>query len=480
MVLRRNTEVNLGPTFEVDAVPLVRLLGQFMAAEFDPARCGELLCREIERSPRIAKFFDVAGIERRDVFARPDLLFPAAGPWQLSFRLHREPSHTGLRERSSCVRVPLSSHSAAATSSLLREVLEASNGDSGRECLEALGLTAEAAAALVMECPGPEPAWREATAPGIYRREHASLLFRSRAAAVLVDPICLVGEGLPNISKAPRNLGVGQLDAILLTHGHGDHWHLPSVTYWAGRAHSPVLVPIVPTTNLLCSERFEDSLRQTGQQVVPLAWGATFTVADIEIDVLPFFGEQPTRDPPGAVQGLRSWGNCYRITTPDYSALVLADAGADPLGDMKDVVSESAQKRGPLDVILSSLREFSSPFFDGLAHYWVSLPFAELTVLFRSLMNGTLPNTTAGPAGAAELCRIGRSHYFLPYADGFEGIGRPIEDIGWGAREPAEAEAVQRVRTFLGDCGAHTRAIDWRIGDAAVFDRGAMSLLTSD
>ncbi|MEY4550409.1 MAG: hypothetical protein RL685_6604, partial [Pseudomonadota bacterium] len=102
-------------------------------------------------------------------------------------------------------------------------------------------------------------AWPQPAAPAIVRREHASLAFSSDDAAVVVDPIALAAGGpLPNLAAAPRGAGRG-FDAALITHGHMDHWHLPSVLNAVRNEHALVIVPDVASPTLLAPETFADT-----------------------------------------------------------------------------------------------------------------------------------------------------------------------------------------------------------------------------
>ena len=231
-------------------------------------------------------------------------------------------------------------------------------------------------------------------APGIYRREHASLVIRSRTTSIVADPVCL-WRGYPNLWAAPTGREP-DIDAIFITHGHQDHFNIPSIIHCAGRSDVPVFVPHVPRTNCLSLFDMRGALESFGQTTqAPQLW-TTVVVGDITVDILPFYGEQPTRDSPGAPPALRNWGICYRFNTPEFSALVLVDSGADPAGSMEDVVRISRTRRGAPDVLLTSLPVFLSPFFGGLMTNYIAVPVARLRVLFEDFKARRLPSSPPG------------------------------------------------------------------------------------
>jgi L-ascorbate metabolism protein UlaG (beta-lactamase superfamily) len=320
----------------------------------------------------------------------------------------------------------------------------------------------------------PSVTWPTPTGPGIYRREHAALLIRSETTTILFDPVARTRFW--RMDTAPINRTEDRPDAIVITHSHGDHFHVPSILACMPDADLPVVVPEVPRANLLTWPRFEDALRAVEQNVVVLPWYASHVVGDITIDALPFFGEQPTRDGPGPSAGLRNFGNCYRITTPQFSCLVLVDSGADPDGSMEDVIQKNVDAKGPVDVVLSCLREFACPFFGGLDHYWSVLSLRRLRELYDLHRKNRLPSTTAGPELVASLCKRAGARYYLPYANGYQGVGVEITDIGWGSGESAEDVAVERVAEALRRNGAPTSAMQWLTGGSASFEDRRMRI----
>lgn len=320
--------------------------------------------------------------------------------------------------------------------------------------------------------PGPRACWAAPSAPGIYRREHATLLIRSATTTLLVDPLSR-HTTLPFLQGMPD--ARDPIDGVLISHSHTDHWN-PLAILERAELDTPIVVPHVPRTSVLTPVDMAAELRALGFRALDPAWGDTVTIGDITVDILPFFGEQPTRDHALADPALRSFGNCYRVTTPELSALILIDAGTDPAGSMVEVAAASRARRGPVDVVLACLREFASPFFGGLSAYWAALPAGLLRTLLAHHRLGTLPSTTAGPAGIAAVCAAAGARHFLPYAHGFTAPFAPIADIGWYEGEPSEAAAVAALSHHLAALGASTTPLAWSIGDAATPSRTGLTI----
>lgn len=465
MAISQAVGLELRPTSETTFFPFRRLLDGFIERSFARAPCRAFAEKLLQRWPQYQAYMDLSQIERGGLLATPKLLYPESTHWTLFFSCPAGPSTP-----KQSIPIEIDPEEVPEVAEVLRYTLQSEDQESFRVAFSAL----EPALVERLLAPVPKHTWPRIDAPGIYRLEHASLLFRSRTTSLLLDPICMIGGELPYMTQAPRELET-PIDGILITHQHGDHWNLPSILRRAS-SDVPVIVPQVPRVNLLCSEDFSASLRLLQQKHLSPSWGTTLSIGDIEIDVLPFYGEQPTRASPGPEPSLRSWGNCYRVSAPDFSAIVLVDSGADPEGNMEEVLASLTQKYGPVDVVLSCLREFDSPFFGGLEDYWATLPFARVEELFLQYRAKTLPSTTAGCLGAAALCERSKAAHFLPYANGFEGVGRPITDVGWGTGEPSEELCLTRVAAEITRRGAPTQVHRWSPGDTALFDRHQMTL----
>lgn len=295
------------------------------------------------------------------------------------------------------------------------------------------------------------------TEPGIYRREHSSIVIRSETTSVMLDPVM---HWMPGGVREPTHV-----DAVFITHGHADHFNVASILAVTRDVNTPVIVPPVPKTSMLAASDMRAALALVGQRSLAPAWGTSLSVGDVYVDVLPYYGEQPVRDGEGPPPEVRNWGSCYRFTTPQFTALTLIDSGADPSGDMVEVVRQSSLAHGPVDFMLSSLARFASPFFLGLPHYYLALPFDRLRALFEQFVVGVLPCVTLGPEGVLDACRAARPRYYLPYGNGFEGVGVPIQDVGMHTGEPPEGLLVQRLNEAFEREQLPTRSIAWNPGD---------------
>lgn len=436
-------------------VPFDELLHGLMASEFAPDAVRRML--EQTNAELKAPLLRPRGVEDGGFLVEEPLLFPEPGPWWVVFQQAMERSRSALPEEA----VPV-------VADFLRRLCRSEDAGQVREAWPFDDT--EWLERLTQGGP-PTARWPEPDGPGIYRREHACLLIRSRTTSILVDPIQLQRR-LPSMRGAPLHPGAERVDAVAITHSHVDHWHLPSLLGRLEGPEAPVLVPRVPRLNLLTPVDFQAVLRTCGQTALAPGWHETVKVGDIEVEVLPFYGEQPTRDGPRLREGLRNWGNCYRFDTEDFSCLVLVDSGTDPEGGMAEAVAASCRRKGPVDVVLACQREFLSPFFGGLSHYWAALPWQQLQALHRDYREGRLRSATAGPSGAAEVCVAAQARVFLAYANGFEGMGQPITDVGWGDGEPSEARCNARMREHLARLGAAVEVGEWCPGDVARLSGG--------
>ncbi len=429
------------------------ILKEWLAADFQPAACRDALVRLAVDLPR--SYFDLDAFERGGRPATDEALFDLrdSEPWL--FRLTAP-------ERDVAIELELGCDEEIALAGAIVRAIGACQRD--LEGLRALvsDLGDDPLADLVVRAAAPDArfgVWPASPRAGLYRREHASLVFRSGSTVLVLDPQRL-SDGWTTRGALPYEASDVRADAVLVTHGHEDHWHLPSILSWID-VDSPVLVPHVPRGNLLASNDMLGCLRRTGQRALAPPWGSSVVVGDVRIDVLPFYGEQPTRGAPGPDPALRNWGNCYRLSAPEFSAIVLVDSGTDPRGDVVDAVRASIETHGPVDLVLSCCFEFPEAINIGLPEYVLTLPFDRLRAIHAERAAERKLWMTAGPEGVARACVVAGASHFLPYAHGFDGLG---------ATPAGEAEASARVARHLALARATTKVHAWRPGDAFVLD----------
>jgi L-ascorbate metabolism protein UlaG (beta-lactamase superfamily) len=449
-------------------IPFRRIVREWSEARFAAGACQNSLEQIVAENRSYERFFDAKELRTGGFGATEDLHYglyrqPRRWYWGLSVAAASTPY---------AFRMNVSISDLPRLCGFIRSVRHAVTQEEFGLALKDLGVAqriANAPSVAPVEQLSQPHRWPPSDLPGIYRREHASVLVRSETTTIVVDPQVLAGGWTTNHGHYPADQLPQRIDAVLVTHHHDDHWHLPSILHLTN-PDTPVIVPDVPRPNMLCGERFTDSLASIGQAAIIGNWGSTVTVGDIEIDILPFRGEQPTRGDPGPPAGLRNWGNCFRVNTPDFSAVILADSGVDPSGDICPVLESSVQRRGPVDFLLSNCMEFPEGINLGLPHYSLALPFERLQQIFAERQKGRSASMTFGPSGIAEACSAAQARYFLPYAHGFRGVGLDPVRIASEAAVLAEVEQALRHRT------PRTQVVRWFPGSSAALISGNIVL----
>ena len=456
MLFPRDLSIEIDSTTRSGPTWFNHVLEGFIEHAFETDACRRFLNGLIEQNPQLAPIYVPGNFDRDAPLVTNEALYPKLDGWQLRFR--RGETHAAFK-------LGLDTALLQPLASVLQLGFHGSQGDRA-ELIDAIAQLGDDVVALVNKGPASLPTlWPRMAGPGILRCEHASLLIQSQTTGILVDPVALQ-LGFPRMADAPLHAVDALPHALLITHSHDDHFHIPSLLASSADT-TQVICPEVPSTSVMCRVDLAGAARDFGLNATALPWGEAKEVGDIRITALPFYGEQPTRDAPGPAPNLRSWGSCYRVDTPEFSVLILVDSGTDPSGCMEDAIADNRARHGAADIAISCLRLFESPFFGGLPHYWATLPFPRLRELWGQRARGSLPSTTAGPDGVAAACHAGEIRYFLPYAHGFVGVGRAIDDIGWGLGEDSERSVCERLRNALDRRGAATQVVDWEVGDAA-------------
>ncbi|MEH1830136.1 MAG: hypothetical protein V7L22_33165 [Nostoc sp.] len=297
---------------------------------------------------------------------------------------------------------------------------------------------------------------------GVFRLQHATLLYRTRTTGILIDPHLHSSYGLPQLEQdVTRAKLEGCVDAILISHSHYDHWHCPTLMMFD--RGTPIVVPKVPRGSITCDD-MQARISSLGfKQVIAVDWNSEpIQIGDMEVYVLPFYGEQPLV--PGYDQPkypeLRNWGNTYLIRYEDYSSWCLVDSGMEPAASMIEVAQQVTQRFGSVDQIISN--------FQGLSYNSIGRDLSRWGVdIVANLLSNpqilALTNTeagsylaTVGPREVAEICAIVGAKSCLPYADSGAELGQPSIHDGI---------LIPQVEAELRRLGCPTQVIPWAIGD---------------
>ncbi|MEL6930851.1 MAG: hypothetical protein AAFO95_19805, partial [Cyanobacteria bacterium J06600_6] len=298
--------------------------------------------------------------------------------------------------------------------------------------------------------------------PGVYRLQHAALLYRTKTTGLLVDPHLHSDYGLSgSIADISRAMLSGLVDGILISHNHYDHWHCPTLMMFP--LDMPIFLPKVPRNTLTC-EDMESRLQGLGfTNVIAVDWYSDgIWVGDIEVNVLPFYGEQPINSQYSQTKhpDLRNWGNTYLLRTEDYSSWFLIDSGNDPLGRTAEVAAYVKQKFGGVDWILSNFQSLSYNSIGSDISSWGAdiigtlMSNPQMLAVMDRAGGGEL--STLGAAGVAEVCHLAGAKACLPYAHSWAELGQYAEK---------DESLIMAVAQELQQLNCSTEVIPWRIGD---------------
>jgi hypothetical protein len=225
-------------------------------------------------------------------------------------------------------------------------------------------------------------------------------------------------------------------------------------------------VPKVPRGSITC-EDMKARLQGLGfTNVMAVDWYAEpIIIGDIEIHVLPFYGEQPLvpeyNEPKHP--DLRNWGNTYLLRTPYYSSWFLIDAGNDPMGSMRDVAKYVYQKFGTIDQVLSNFLSLSYNSIGTDLSGWGADIIGNLLsnpqIFSVTNQREGFHLATLGAKGVAEICAIVEAKACLPYAHSWAEPGQSSQ---------VDAALIKDVSAELKKVGCSTQVIPWKIGDGYI------------
>lgn len=438
-------------------VPYTSIVLQWLDARLDPASCRAVIERAIQAGmpeglldPEQVTSGGVVGTER--------LLYDdrLQGSWRWTFRTGEGPRDLDVPMEyaptlAELVRIAARADSRDEVISAAREYVD---DDSFLKLMD-----------LSLFDSREHGVWPRIELPGVYRREHASLLIRSNSGSTLVtDPKRCARDWTTNFDSYPSDRYWDPV-SVLITHSHDDHFDLTSIVSYLP-ATGQVYVPHVPQPTLLSSD-MAALLEHIEQPAVAARWWTEHRIGDISVNILPFYGEQPTRSIPMPFN-LRNWGNCYRFELDGWSFAILADSGADPLGNVTDALAASVEDRGPIDILMSCCFTFQEMLNAGLAHYAFTVPFETIRAQYLRGFGAI----TSTPRGVAQACRAAKARYFMPYAHGFQSL---YGDPGSPASHESinsESSAVELLRAELLRTGTPTTIIDWKPGQCLRWSNG--------
>ena len=298
--------------------------------------------------------------------------------------------------------------------------------------------------------------------PGVYRLQHAALLYRTKTTGILVDPQLHSNYGMSGIKNdISRAMLEGLVDGILISHNHYDHWHCPTLMMFP--PDIPIFVPKVPRNSLAC-EDMVSRLKSLGfENVIAVDWYSDgIFIGDIEVNVLPFYGEQPVNPQYSETKhpDLRNWGNTYLLRTENYSSWFLIDSGDDPLGKTSEVAAYIKDKFGGVDWVLSNFQSLSYNSIGSDISSWGADIIGTLMSNPQMLeaMNQQQGShlSTLGAKGVAEICHIVGVKACLPYDHSWAELVQYTEH---------DQSLIKDVAQELKQLDCSTEVIPWRIGD---------------
>ncbi len=268
---------------------------------------------------------------------------------------------------------------------------------------------------------------------------HNTFLVAGARGRVLVDPYFRPSSPVDLPAYQPLQAAdLGRVDAVVITHSHGDHFHLGSLAQLPRTTR--VFVPHVTRESLLatdCALRLE---ALGFVRVERLRWGEARDVEDVRVEALPFYGEQPTGGR-GVYEGLFNEGNTWRLATPRLSCAFFADAGRDVRGDMEDV----CRRLAPTQLLFCGIRGFRlRPIhygFSTLDAYLANVPEAALTEPQQLMADAAEALRYGGLMGAQAVvpCADGGAPWYWregmgPWYPGYPGV--PVEGASALAENP--------------------------------------------
>ncbi|MCA9670268.1 MAG: MBL fold metallo-hydrolase [Myxococcales bacterium] len=250
-----------------------------------------------------------------------------------------------------------------------------------------------------------------AALPELLFVSHSCLFVRGERASVIFDPAILSStEALASAGRRPYAL-IGQADAVFVTHNHWDH--LSCETMLRIPRQTPIYVPRLS----------EPSLANPPMRVVLEAFGFTnvreaapwdeVTVGDIDVLIVPFFGE------PFGV-GSRFDGFTYHVEVSGHALYGTVDAWRDEAGDMDPVIEALRQRKRVDTLLFGASNMHHEPLYSAahLRHYSNELVARPDLVRFHPCVDDV-----------ARWSRVLEPQRLIPYAEFIFSGARDCDDL---------------------------------------------------
>jgi L-ascorbate metabolism protein UlaG (beta-lactamase superfamily) len=231
--------------------------------------------------------------------------------------------------------------------------------------------------------------------PRITFMGHSSLLFQSRRANLLADPLLRIKLRLPPFAMDVTRL---KLNAICLSHTHWDHCDLQTLL-WFDKS-TLMLIPKVKTPTVF-NPPVADTLRLLGfTNIREVNLWEPIQIEDMEVVPVPFHGEQ---DEPDAVIDHFT----YVLRTEGLSVYGGVDSYQDTFGDMKPVLEKIRNEYRPDLAFLPVSKMVYRYEWGGVNAF---CRYLDTTLLDRDFQY------TASGQDAAEWVRVLNPQWTAPYA----------------------------------------------------------------
>lgn len=239
---------------------------------------------------------------------------------------------------------------------------------------------------------------------------HAMVRLGGDSSAALFDPFLLPWSSAYPVGYQPLSASELAPKVICISHSHPDHFDVGTLLRFG--SESRIVVPFVPRESILAVDMVA-RLREVGfSNVEALAWGGSLELDGVQIESLPFYGEQPTT---GDVlhADVRNFGNAYRVDCPGGRFALTVDCGADASGTTAQLASRNHAAQGPVDALFAGYRSWAlypiRYLFSSVARYLLFVPPALWTVRQKIMDDANDALDAAERWGA---------RFLVPYADG--------------------------------------------------------------